>query len=301
MKNKKQIVECIPNFSEGRDLSKIEKIVQLFKNKKGVKLLGYERDEDYNRLVVTVIGEPDSVKYVVIEAIGEAIKVIDMRKHKGQHPRMGAIDVVPFVPIKNFTIGEAVSLSKEVAKIASEKYKLPIFLYEKSAASPNRKNLSVIRKGEFEGMAEKIKQPEWKPDYGPAEIHPTAGVTAVGARVPLIAYNINLGTNNLEIANSIARSIRHINGGLRYCKAMGVELKERGIVQVSINMTDYTKTPLYRAFELVKIEAKRYGVNIIGSEIVGFAPMEALVDTAVYYLGLEKFSTEQILEARMME
>ncbi len=301
MKNRKQIVECIPNFSEGRDLVKIEKIVKLFKNKKGVKLLGYERDEDYNRLVVTVIGEPDSVKYAVIEAIGEAIKVIDMRKHKGQHPRMGAIDVVPFVPIKNFTIEEAVSLSKEVAKIASEKYKLPIFLYEKSATSPNRENLSVIRKGEFKGMAEKIKQPEWKPDYGPVEIHPTAGVTAVGARVPLIAYNINLGTNNLEIANNIARNIRYINGGLRYCKAMGVELKERGIMQVSINMTDYTKTPLYRAFELVRIEAKRYGVNIIGSEIVGFAPVEALVDAAVYYLGLEKFSTEQILEVKMME
>jgi len=301
MKTKNQIVECIPNFSEGRDLTKIEKIVKPFKNKKEVKLLGYERDEDYNRLVVTVIGKPDSVKSAVIEAIGEAIKVIDMRKHKGQHPRMGAIDVVPFVPIKNFTIKEAVSLSKEVAKIASEKYKLPIFLYEKSAAFPNRENLSIIRKGEFEGMLKKIKQPEWKPDYGPAKIHPTAGVTAVGARVPLIAYNINLGTNNLEIANNIARSIRHINGGLRYCKAMGVELKERGIVQVSINMTDYTKTPLYRAFELVKIEAKRYGVNIIGSEIVGFAPMEALVDTAAYYLGLEKFSTEQILEARMME
>lgn len=301
MKTKKQIVECIPNFSEGRDLIKIEKIVKPFKNKKGVKLLGYERDEDYNRLVVTVIGEPDSVKSTVIEAMGEAIKVIDMRKHKGQHPRMGAIDVVPFVPIKNCAIEEAVSLSKEVAKIASEKYKLPIFLYEKSATSPNRENLSIIRKGEFEGMAEKIKQPEWKPDYGPVEIHPTAGVTAVGARVPLIAYNINLGTNNLEIANNIARSIRHINGGLRYCKAIGVVLKERGIVQVSINMTDYTKTQLYRAFELVKIEAKRYGVNIVGSEIVGFAPMEALVDTAVYYLGLEKFSTEQILEAKMME
>jgi len=301
MKNKNQIVECIPNFSEGRDLAKIEKIVKPFKNKKGVKLLGYERDEDYNRLVVTVIGEPDLVRSAVIEAMGKAIKVIDMRKHKGQHPRMGAIDVVPFVPIKNFTIEEAVFLSKEVAKIAEKKYKLPIFLYEKSATSPNRENLSKIRKGEFEGMAEKIKQPEWKPDYGPAKIHPTAGVTAVGARVPLVAYNINLGTNNLEIANNIARSIRHINGGLSYCKAMGVELKERGIVQVSINMTDFTKTPLYRAFELVKIEAKRYGVNIIGSEIVGFAPMEALVNTAVYYLGLEKFSTEQILEARMME
>jgi len=278
MKNKNQIVECIPNFSEGRDLTKIEKIVKPLKNKKSVKLLGYERDEDYNRLVVTVMGEPDSVKSAVIEAMGEAIKVIDMRKHKGQHPRM-----------------------KEVAKIASEKYKLPIFLYEKSAVFPNRENLSIIRKGEFEGMAEKIKQPEWKPDYGPTEIHPTAGVTTVGARLPLIAYNINLGTDNLEIANNIARSIRHINGGLRYCKAMGVELKERGIVQVSINMTDYTKTPLYRAFELVKIEAKRYGVNIIGSEIVGFAPMEALVDTAAYYLGLEKFSIEQILEASMME
>ena len=301
MKTKKQIVECIPNFSEGRDLIKIEKIVKPFKNKKDVKLLGYERDEDYNRLVVTVIGEPDSVKSTVIEAIGEAIKIIDMRRHKGQHPRMGAIDVVPFVPIKNFTIEEAVSLSKEIAKIASEKYKLPIFLYEKSAAFPNRENLSIIRKGEFEGMAKKIKQPEWKPDYGPAEIHPTAGVTAVGARVPLIAYNINLGTNNLEIANNIARSIRHINGGLRYCKAIGVELKERGIVQVSINMTDYTKTPLYRAFELVKIEAKRYGVNIIGSEIVGFAPMEALVDTAKYYLSLENFSMDQILEVGMME
>jgi len=301
MKNKNQIVECIPNFSEGRDLTKIEKIVKPLKNKKSVKLLGYERDEDYNRLVVTVMGEPDSVKSAVIEAMGEAIKVIDMRKHKGQHPRMGAIDVVPFVPIKNFTIEEAVSLSKEVAKIASDKYKLPIFLYEKSAVFPNRENLSIIRKGEFEGMAEKIKQPEWKPDYGPTEIHPTAGVTTVGARLPLIAYNINLGTDNLEIANNIARSIRHINGGLRYCKAMGVELKERGIVQVSINMTDYTKTPLYRAFELVKIEAKRYGVNIIGSEIVGFAPMEALVDTAAYYLGLEKFSIEQILEASMME
>ena len=245
MKTKNQIVECIPNFSEGRDLVKIEKIVKPFKNKKGVKLLGYERDEDYNRLVVTVIGEPDSVKNAVIKTMGEAIKVIDMRKHKGQHPRMGAIDVVPFVPIKNFTIEDAVSLSKEVARIASEKYKLPIFLYEKSAAFPNRENLSIIRKGEFERMAGKIKQPEWKPDYGLAEIHPTAGVTAVGARVPLIAYNINLGTNNLEIANNIARSIRHINGGLRYCKAMGVELKERGIVQVSINMTDYSKTPLY--------------------------------------------------------
>jgi len=301
MQKKKRIVECVPNFSEGKDLTKIEKIVKPFKNKEGVKLLGYERDADYNRVVVTVIGEPKPLKYTVIEAMGVAIEEIDMRKHQGQHPRMGAIDVVPFIPIKNFNMEEAISLSKEVAKIASKKYQLPMFLYEKSATLPQRENLSEIRKGEFEGMAEKIKKPEWKPDYGSTEIHTTAGVTAIGARAPLIAYNINLGTDNLEIANHIARSIRNKNGGLRYCKAMGVELKERGIVQVSINMTDYTKTPLYRAFELVRVEAKRYGVNIIGSEIIGFAPMEALIDSAAYYLGLERFSTEQILEVRMTE
>ncbi len=301
MKNKKQIVECVPNFSEGRDLEKIEKIIKPFKNKKGVTLLGYERDPDYNRVVVTILGEPEPLKTSILEAMGVAIEVIDMRNHQGQHPRMGAIDVVPFIPIKNFSLEEAVSLSKEVAKISSERYNLPVFLYEKSATSPARTNLSDIRKGEFEGMAEKIKRPEWKPDYGPAEIHPTAGVTAIGVREPLIAYNISLNTNNLEIANHIARNIRHKNGGLRYCKAIGVELKERGICQVSINMTDYSKTPLYRVFELVKIEARRFGVNIVGSEIIGFTPMEALVDTAAYYLGLEKFSTEQILEIRMGE
>ncbi|MBN2394915.1 MAG: glutamate formimidoyltransferase [Candidatus Atribacteria bacterium] len=301
MKKKKQIVECVPNFSEGKDLTKIEKIVDPLKHKKGIKLLGYERDEDYNRLVVTVIGEPEPLKEAIIESMGVAIEVIDMRKHQGQHPRMGAIDVVPFIPIKNFSIDEAISLSKEVARIVYDKYNLPVFLYEKSATLSNRENLSEIRKGEFEGMSEKIKKPEWKPDYGSTKIHPTAGVTAVGAREPLIAYNINLNTNNLEIANHIARSIRHKNGGLRYCKAIGVALKERGIVQVSINMTDYTKTPLYRAFELVRIEAKRFGVNVIGSEIVGFAPLESLVNSAAYYLGLEKFSTEQILEVRMTE
>ena len=301
MKKKKQIVECVPNFSEGKDLTKIEKIVDPLKHKKGIKLLGYERDEDYNRLVVTVIGEPEPLKEAMIEAMGVAIEVIDMRKHQGQHPRMGAIDVVPFIPIKNFSTQEAISLSKEVARIVYDKYNLPVFLYEKSATLPNRENLSEIRKGEFEGMGEKIKKPEWRPDYGSTKIHPTAGVTAIGVRAPLIAYNINLGTNSLEIANLIARSIRHKNGGLRYCKAMGVALKERGIVQVSINMTDYTKTPLYRAFELVRIEAKRFGVNVIGSEIVGFAPMESLVDSAAYYLGLERFSTEQILEVRMTE
>lgn len=296
-----KIIECVPNFSEGRDLEKIEKIVTPFRGKDNIKLLDYKRDEDHNRVVVTVVGEPEAVKSAVIEAIGTAIEVIDMRSHKGQHPRMGAVDVVPFIPVKNVSMTEAVELSKEVAKEASERYNLPVFLYEKSASSPERENLANIRKGEFEGMFEKIKEPQWKPDFGPQEVHPTAGVVAIGARMPLVAFNVNLGTDNIEIANKIAKNVRFIGGGLRYCKAIGVELKDRGIVQVSMNMTDYTKTALYRSYELVKVEARRYGVNVVGSEIIGLVPMEALIDTAVYYLGIEDFSMEQILETRIME
>ena len=297
----KKILETVPNFSEGRDLDKIEKIVEPFRGKEGVKLLDYQRDEDHNRLVVTVVGEPEALKTAVIEAMGAAIDVIDMRRHEGQHPRMGAVDVVPFIPIRNMTMEEAVAVSKAVAETASETYDLPIFLYEGSAARPERKNLSNIRKGQFEGMAEKLKQPEWNPDYGPVEIHPSAGATAVGARMPLVAYNVNLDTDNIDIANDIARKVRHISGGLRFCKGIGIELKERGIVQVSMNMTDFTKTALYRAFELIKIEARRYGVNVVGSEVIGLVPMAALIDAAVYYLGIEKFSMEQVLEARLLE
>lgn len=301
MANEKKLVQCVPNFSEGRDLEKIQKIVNSFRGKDGVKLLDFKRDEDHNRVVVTVVGEPEPLKRAVIEAMGVAIEVIDMTNHEGQHPRMGAIDVVPFIPIRNITMEEAIEISKEVAKEASEKYNLPIFLYEKSATRPERGNLAKIRKGEFEGMAEKIKQPEWKPDFGPESIHPTAGVTAIGARMPLVAFNVNLGTDNLDIANQIARKVRHSSGGLRYCKAIGIELKDRGIVQVSMNMTDYTKTALYRVFELIRIEARRYGVNVVGSEIIGLLPMEALIDTAVYYLGVEDFSIDQVLESRLME
>ncbi len=296
-----KIMECVPNFSEGRDLEKIEKIVTPFRAKAGVKLLDYSNDEDHNRLVVTVVGEPEALKNAVLEAIGVAVDLIDLNKHSGQHPRMGAVDVVPFIPIKGCTMEEAIALSKEVAAEAAKRYNLPVFLYEKSASSPDRENLAKIRKGEFEGMADKIKLVEWSPDFGPAERHPTAGTVAIGARMPLVAYNVNLGTNNLAIADSIAKKIRFLGGGLRYCKAMGVELKERGIVQVSINMTDYTRTALYRAFELVRIEARRYGVPVVGSEIIGLVPMEALIDTASYYLGLEDFSMDQVLEARIME
>ena len=296
-----KIMECVPNFSEGRDLEKIEKIVSAFRAKEGVKLLDYSNDTDHNRCVVTVVGEPEALKAAVIEAVGTAVELIDLNKHEGQHPRMGAVDVVPFIPIKGCTMDDAVALSKEVGAKIAELYNLPVFLYEKSASAPYRENLAAVRKGEFEGMAEKIKQPEWHPDFGPAERHATAGTVAVGARMPLVAFNINLNTPSLDIAHSIAKRIRFIGGGLRFCKAMGVDLTERGLTQVSINMTDYSKTALYQAFEMVKYEARRYGVSIVGSEIIGLVPMAALIDTAEYYLGIENFSMDQVLEARIME
>ncbi len=299
--NWNKIVECVPNFSEGRDLEKIDKIVSPFRARAGVKLLDYSNDEDHNRLVVTLVGEPEALREAILEAVGVAVKLIDLNLHAGQHPRMGAVDVIPFIPIRNVTMDEAIELSREVGQEIARRYLLPVFLYEKSATTPARENLATIRKGEFEGMEAKIQLPEWTPDFGPAHRHPTAGTVAVGARMPLVAYNINLSTPDVEIATKIAKNIRHINGGLRYVKAMGVELKDRNITQVSINMTDYTRTALYRAFELTRIEARRYGVSIVGSEIVGLVPMEALIDTASYYLGLENFTMQQVLEARIME
>jgi len=297
----KKIMECVPNFSEGRDPGKIEKIVSPFRGKDGIKLLNCEKDADHNRMVVTAAGEPDVLRDALIESVGAAIELIDMRQHKGEHPRMGAVDVIPFVPVRNVTMGDAIELSKEVAGIVWEKYRLPVFLYEASTDNQVRKNLANIRKGQFEGMREKLKSPMWKPDFGEARMHPTAGVVAIGARMPLVAFNVNLDTNNIEIAESIAKAVRHINGGLRYCKAIGITLKQRNITQVSMNMTDYTKTPLYRVVELIRIEAKRYGVQIVGSEIVGMVPMEALVDASVYYLGLEDFSIEKVLELGILE
>ena len=296
-----QIIECVPNFSEGRDHEKIEKIIDNFRGRKGVKLLDYSNDENHNRLVVTVVGEREPLRDAVLAAVGTAAELIDLTKHQGQHPRMGAVDVIPFIPVRNASMDECIELSKEVGAKIAELYNIPVFLYEKSASAPHRENLAAIRKGEFEGMEEKIHQPEWHPDFGPEQRHPTAGTVAVGARMPLVAYNINLNTNRLDIATAIAKRIRHINGGFRFVKAMGVDLADRGIVQVSINMTDFTRTALYRVFETVRFEAQRWGVTIAGSEIVGLVPMAALIDTAEYYLGLEDFSMAQVLESRIME
>lgn len=296
-----KIVECVPNFSAGRDQKVIERIADAFRGKQGVKLLDYSTDKDHNRMVVTTVGEPEALKRAVVEAIGIAVANIDLTKHEGQHPRMGAADVVPFIPIREMTMDEAVALSKEVAKEVAEKYALPVFLYEKAASSPTRENLANVRKGEFEGLAEKMAKPEWAPDFGPAQPHPTAGAVVIGARMPLVAYNVNLNTDKLEVADKIAKSVRHIGGGLRFCKAMGVELTDRGIVQVSMNLTDYTKTAIYRAHEMVRMEAARWGVTIAGSEIVGLVPLAALIETAEYYLGIENFSMKQVLETNLME
>lgn len=301
MENNKKVIECVPNFSEGRDRAVMEAILEPFRTTPEVKLLDYSNDEDHNRMVVTLVGEPQAVKTAVIAAAKIAVAKIDLNKHEGQHPRMGAVDVIPFIPIRNVSLEEAVELSKEVGKVIGEEVGVPVFLYEKSATTPDRENLAKIRKGEFEGMAEKIKDPAWHPDFGPAERHATAGTVAVGARMPLVAYNVNLNTSDLSIADAIAKKVRFIGGGLRFCKAMGVELTDRHITQVSMNLTDYTKTSVYRAHELIRIEARRYGVEIVGAEIVGLVPLAALVDTAEYYLGLENFSINQVLETRMME
>jgi glutamate formiminotransferase len=296
-----KIVECVPNFSEGRDLERVERIVGAFRAKENIKLLDYSSDKDHNRMVVTVMGEPEAIKNAVIEAVGTAVSEIDLTKHEGQHPRMGAVDVIPFIPIKGMTIDEADALAKEVGKTLADKYNLPVYLYEKSASATHRQNLATVRKGEFEGLADKMQLPEWQPDFGPKERHPSAGAVAVGARMPLVAFNVNLNTTKLEIADKIAKKVRFLGGGLRFCKAMGVDMQELGMVQVSMNLTDFTKTAIYQAVEMIRFEANRYGVTIAGCELVGLVPLQAVVDTASYYLGLEDFSMKQILETHLME
>jgi len=296
-----KIIECVPNFSEGRDLEKIERIVQAFRAKNNVKLLDYSSDKDHNRMVATVIGTPEVIKNSIIEAVGIAIEAIDLTKHQGQHPRVGAADVIPFIPLKGMTIDEADIVAKETGKILAEKYSLPVYFYEQSASTEYRRNLAAIRKGEFEGLSEKMKLPEWKPDAGPEKPHPTAGASVIGARTPLIAFNVNLHTTCFEIADEIAKKVRFIGGGLPCCKAMGVNLKDRGLMQVSMNLTDYTKTTIYQAVEMIRSEAGQYGVSIAGCELIGLVPMQAVIDTASHYLGLEGFSANQILETHLYQ
>ena len=293
-----KLVECVPNFSEGRRPEVIEAIADEVRNVPNVRLLDVKADASHNRVVVTFVGEPAAVKQAAFNACKKAAELIDMEKQHGEHPRIGATDVIPFIPVKNMTMEECVQLADELAQEIAEKLEIPVYLYEEAAKNPARRALPEIRKGQYEGLKTEIAKPERQPDYGPARMHPTAGATVVGARQFLIAYNINLDTSDVHIAKKIANSIREAKGGYKYVRAMGISVQVGGrdVAQVTINMVNYSGTPLFRVFETVKSEAARYGVNIIGSEIIGLTPMQVLLDVAEFYLRLDGFDRKQVLE-----
>ena len=293
------IIESIPNVSEGRRPEVIERLAEAIRATPGVRLLDYSSDPSHNRSVYTLVGDADGVKRATLALFEQAVAAIDLRTHRGEHPRLGAVDVVPFVPIEGITMAECVALAQEVGAAVADRFGVPVFLYEEASANPARRNLEDIRRGEFEGLAAKMRNAEWTPDFGPAVPHPSAGASVIGARMPLIAYNINLNTNRLEVAKKIAAAIRHSSGGLRYVKAAGFMLEDRGIAQVSMNLTNYEKTPIFRVFEIVKREAARYGVSILESEIVGLVPSAALTAAAEFYLQIERFGPEQVLENKL--
>jgi glutamate formiminotransferase len=293
------LIECIPNVSEGRRRDVLDSCAQAIRAS-GARLLDVKPDVSHNRTVFTFAGEAPVVRAAVLALFDTALASIDLRQHAGEHPRIGAVDVVPFVPLEGATMADCVALAKEVAADVARRHNLPVFLYEEAASRPARRNLEDIRRGEFEGLGAKLCQPEWQPDFGPATPHSSAGASVIGARMPLIAYNINLTTDDLAVAKAIAAAVRQSSGGLRYVKAMGVLLADRKIAQVSMNLTNYEQTPMFRVFELVKREAERYGVTVLESEIVGLVPAAALTASAAWFLQLDRsFSEDQILETRL--
>ncbi len=300
-----KIVECIPNFSVSRESNEpvFQALVDTAESVPGCTLFDVQSDGNHNRSVFTLMGSPEAIEEAAFQLTKKAAETIDMNFHKGQHPRMGATDVIPFVPqSKDITLDEVIELSKRVAKRIWDELGIPSFLYEDSATRPERRNLAACRKGEFEGMPAKLLEEDWAPDYGERKIHPTAGITAIGARMPLIAYNINLDTPDVKIAKKIAKVIRASSGGFKYCKALGIMLEDRGIAQVSINMVNYEGTPLYVVYEMVKALADGYGVRVIGCEIVGLTPAKALIDCAEYYLKLENFKChDQVIEYKLID
>ena len=299
-----KLVECIPNFSVSRekDETVFQGLVEVAESVPGCTLFDVQSDGNHNRCVFTLIGSPAAIEEAAFQLCKKASETIDMRLHQGQHPRMGATDVIPFVPQKDVSVQDCVEMSKRVAQRIWDELHIPSFLYEDSATRPERRNLAACRKGQFEGMPEKLLEPDWAPDYGERRIHPTAGITAIGARMPLIAFNINLSTSDLEVAKKIARAIRGSSGGFQYCKAIGVMLAERGLAQVSMNMVDFEGTPLYYAYEMVRVLAERYGAHIVGTEIVGLTPAKALVDCAEHYLKIENFDCKkQVMEYHLID
>ena len=296
-----KILECVPNISEGRNSEVIEAVVDVVRHTAGVALLDYSSDPSHNRTVITFLGEPEAVAQCAVDLAGKAVELIDLTKHQGEHPRMGAVDVIPFIPIKEITKEEAIALSRQVGQKISDSFGLPVFLYEDSASAPPRAPRAKHRNGHSVPTARTADLTPAEPDFGGRTIHPTAGVVAVGARMPLVAFNINLSTSDVEIASKIAKMIRRISGGFDCVKALGVMLEERNLAQVSINMTDFNRTPLYRVLELVKAEAKRWGVHVVGTEIIGLTPMKALIDSAEYYMQIEDFDFDkQVLENHIL-
>ncbi len=298
----KRLVECVPNFSEGRQIAKVDAIVNAMRAVPGVYVLDRESDADHNRSVVTLAGEPEAIREAAVRGVGKAAELIDLTRQTGAHPRMGATDVVPFIPIEGVTIEDCVALANAAGREIWERYHIPVYFYEAAARSPERVNLENIRRGQFEGLREEVlRNPQRAPDIGEPRLHPTAGATVVGARKFLIAYNINLNTPDLDIAKRIAKTIRFSSGGMPCVKAMGVDLRARNLAQVSMNLTDFEQTPIHRVFETVKREAERLGVGIVGSEIVGLIPRRAIEMTAEFYLQVENFSPAQVLENRLEE
>jgi glutamate formiminotransferase len=293
------LIECVPNVSEGRRREVVDALAEAVRGVPGVKLLDYSSDAAHNRSVFTLAGDAAGLEQAVLALYERAVAAIDLRSHRGEHPRLGAVDVVPFVPIEGVTMADCVSLARNVAAAVAGQFNIPVYLYEDASSNPARRNLEDIRRGEYEGLAAKMATEGWAPDFGPASPHTTAGASVIGARMPLIAYNINLATDRLDVAKKIAAAIRFSSGGFRYVKAMGIKLEDRGIVQVSMNLTNHEKTSMFRAFEVVKREAARYGVAILESEIVGLVPAAALTDTAEYYLQLAGFSKDQVLENKL--
>src|SRR5437667_412971 len=295
-----QLVECVPNFSEGRRRDVIEAIAGEVRQTPGARVLDVQADQSHNRCVITFVGDLRSVSHAALAATRRAVERIDMRSHRGEHPRLGAVDVIPFVPISGVTMEECVAAAKDLGRQIWDALRVPVYFYAEAATRPERRRLPDIRKGEYEGLAAKMADPEWVPDVGDPKPHPTAGAMVVGARRPLIAYNVNLATDDVEVAKKIAKAARESSGGLVAVQAMGVT-SERGRAQVSMNLLDYTKTPVHQAFELVRAEAARYGVEILDSEVVGVIPLNAVADAARFYLRLTAFRREQILEAILME
>jgi len=295
------LIECVPNFSEGRNQDTIEAIVRPFQEEKGCHLLDYRADKDHNRLVVSLVGQPGPIQKALLEASRVAIDAIDLEKHKGGHPRIGAIDVIPFIPLQNIEMNDCVELAHDFGRRFNEETGVPVYFYEDAALRPERRRLEVIRKGQYETLKMAVTDPERHPDIGEPELHPSAGATVIGARKFLIAFNVNLGTADLEVAREIAKAVRSSSGGLCHVKGIGLALEDRGLTQVSMNIVDYEKNALYRVVELIRVEARRWGVSLIETEVYGMIPAAALLDSVAYYLQINDFEPRQVVELALLD